>query len=214
MIRAEILRGVEAGQNPRETALSLAGRLNRATGRREGGLVGLTTQQAEYVASARAQLASGDPAAMREYLGRGRRDKRYDRMVLKAINAQKPVAKADLDRIAARYSDNLLALRAETIARNESLAALHAGQAEAIQQLIDSGKVRADQITKEWSSTGDGRTRDSHLAMDGQAVKWGRPFTTPRGALLQYPSDVSLGAPPSETIQCRCFMQVRIDYLR
>ncbi len=213
MIRNVILQGVTEGQGADKIARDLVGRLNRATGRREGGMIGLTSQQAGYVTKARQQLLSGDPAQILAYLERGRRDKRFDRAVLKAIRDGKPLAKVDVDRISGRYADRLLQLRGETIARNEVLAALHAGQYEGLQQLIDSGKVRADQITKTWGATGDGRTRDSHMGMDKQEVRWNQPFVTPLGYQMMHPGDSSLGAPPSETIQCRCFMQPRINYL-
>jgi hypothetical protein len=39
------------------------------------------------------------------------------------------------------------------------------------------------------------------------------PFTSPTGARLMYPGDTSLGAGPAETIQCRCTVSVRIDFL-
>ena len=213
LVRNTILQGVQEGQGADKIARDLVGRLNRATGKREGGLLGLTSLQAGYVGKARQQLLSGDPEQLREYLKRGRRDARFDRMVLKAIRDGKPLKQADVDKVTGRYADRLLQLRGDTIARNEVLAALHAGQAEGMQQLIDSGKVRADQITKTWGATGDGRTRDSHMAMDKQSVAWGQPFVTPLGYKMQHPQDTSLGAPPSETIQCRCFMQVKVNYL-
>lgn len=185
------------------------GRLNKQTGKREGGIVGLTSQQAGYVTNARAQLEGLDAG----YFDRKLRDKRFDRLVAKAIREDKPLSRADIDRVTGRYADKLLAHRGEVIARTESIAALHAGQFEAARQLVDSGKVRADQITKVWDSTGDARTRPSHAAMDGQTVGLNEPFVTPNGALMMHPHDTSLGAPADETIQCRCFMAIRVKYL-
>jgi hypothetical protein len=199
------------GQNPRDTALGLVGRINRATGRREGGFIGLTSQQAGYVNRAKGELA--DPAKMGDYLQRSLRDKRYDRMVLKAMRDEKPLAQADIQAITGRYSDRLLKHRADTIARTETRTARHTAQHEAMQQLIDSGGVRADQVTKEWSATGDARVRDSHAAMDGQKVRFGELFTTPSGAHMRFPQDTAFGAPASEVINCRCYMQVRVKYL-
>ena len=190
------------------------GRVNRLTGRREGGLLGLTSVQSGHVSSAHDQLTSRDPSKLGDYLGRVRRDKRFDHLVKKAIKTGKPIPGDGVDRMVARYSDRLLALRAETVARNETLSALHASQSEAIQQLIDDGKLQPDQITKIWGATGDLRTRDTHRSMDKQSAKWGRPFVSPSGAMMQHPHDLSLGAPLEETIQCRCFMQVNIDFLR
>lgn len=190
-------------------ALDLVGRINRATQRREGGIVGLTSQQAGYVINARKQIEALDAG----YFDRKLRDKRFDRTVAKSIRDGKPLARADIDRITARYADRLLAHRGEVIGRTEAIAALHAGQFEAARQLVESGKVRADQITKVWDATGDARTRPSHAAMDGQAVGLNEAFTTPGGYRMMHPHDASLGAPADEIIQCRCFMAIRVKYL-
>lgn len=202
---------MQAGQNPRATALQIVGRINRATGRREGGILGLTSGQARYVANARAELS--DPAAMGYYLKRSLRDKRFDQIVLQAMRDGKPLAQADIDRITARYSDRLLKYRGDVIARTETIASTHAGQKEAMQQLIDTGRVKASQIRKVWRPTGDKRTRDSHMALHGESVQFDRPFTSPAtGALMMHPGDTSLGARGEDVIQCRCWIETRIDY--
>lgn len=210
MAREVIRAGIEAGKNPRSIALELVGRIDKATGRRTGGFIGLTSQQARWVTNAEAQLRNLDAG----YFGRSRRDKRYDRLVLRAIKDGKPLAEADIRQITQRYRDRLLNYRAETIARTEALNALRAGRHEGYQQLIDSGKVRADQVTVTWSATMDGRTRDSHQALNGQEVRFGQLFTSPlTGARMEYPGDTTHGAPGSETIQCRCYGAYHIKYL-
>lgn len=103
--------------------------------------------------------------------------------------------------------------RGETIARTEMIAALNAGRYEGMQQLVDSGRVSADQIVVKWSSTMDSRTRDTHRGMNGNVVPFGQPFITPSGALLRFPGDTAFGAPASETINCRCFAGIEIDFL-
>lgn len=208
-IRQTVEQGLADGRNPRGVALEVVGRLNRQTGRREGGIIGLTSQQAGYATNARKQLEALDEG----YFERKLRDKRFDRTVAKAIREEKPLSRADIDRITGRYADRLLAHRGEIIARTESIAALHAGQFEAARQLVESGKVRADQIVKTWDATGDARTRPTHAAMDGQTVGLFEAFTSPSGARLMHPHDVSLGAPADEIIQCRCFMAVKVKYL-
>ena len=86
MVRETITEGFAKGQGPRTIALDIAGRVNRVTKRREGSLVGLTTQQAKAVANARAALLSGDTERMRYYLTLGRRYKGFDRVVINAID--------------------------------------------------------------------------------------------------------------------------------
>lgn len=205
-IRAYIEAGVQAGQGPQKIALEIIGRINRVTGRREGGIIGLNSQQSEAVARARAELNNLDA----NYFTRKRRDRRLDSVVRKSIADGKPLSPADIDRAVGRYADRLLQLRGETIARTEAITALRAGTHEGFQQLIDSGSVQRDQVKVEWSATGDGRTRDTHAAMNKQRVTFGQAFISPSGALMDYPGDTSHGAPGAETIQCRCVANYRI----
>jgi hypothetical protein len=210
MAREVIRAGIETGRNPRQVALDLVGRIDKATGKRSGGFIGLTSQQAQWVMNAERQLRDLDAG----YFSRGRRDKRYDRLVLRAIKDGKPLAEADIRQITQRYRDRLLNLRGETIARTEALNALRAGRHEGYQQLIDSGNVRSDQVTVTWSATMDGRTRDSHQALNGQKIRFGQLFTSPlTGARLEYPGDTTHGAPGEETIACRCYAEYSIRYL-
>lgn len=123
------------------------------------------------------------------------------------------MGRADVDAITGRYKDRLLQLRGETIARTETLASLNAGKEEGIRQLIDSGKVQRSAVKKVWRATGDDRTRDSHMALNGEEVGIDTAFTSPlTGAQMMYPHDTSRGAPASETIGCRCFYEIKVDY--
>lgn len=213
-IRAALAAGMGAGRHPRGVALDVVGRYDRVSKRRVGGMLGLTSGQMRYVENARAELLSGDPALMREYLGRQRRDKRFDAIVRRAIREGKPVSAVDVEKMLGRYKDRLLALRGEMIARTESLTAFSDSQWASIRQLVDSGKVREDQVTKVWSATMDARTRDTHRALNGHRVGLNEVFVSPlTGARMLYPRDTSMNAPGSETIACRCMMQPKVDWL-
>lgn len=211
-IRVMVSAGTELGRNPRETALDLVGRVG-ATGRRSGGVIGLTSQQAEYVANARAQLLSGDPEAMARYFTRGRRDARFDGIVQRAVNAGKPVSRADVDRITGRYADRLLQLRGETIARTEALNAFNSGRQHAFEQAIGGGKLSNTSVRKKWQSSGDDRVREAHVEMNGQEVGLSEPFLSPTGAQLMHPGDSSLGAGAEDIIACRCSVVYVIDQI-
>ncbi|MGQ3295778.1 MAG: phage minor head protein [Shinella sp.] len=189
---------------------------NRITGKREGGIIGLNSRQVELMLNTEAKLLSGDPAKMRDYLALKTRDRRFDRAVRRAIEASRPVNADDLGKIMRQLRDRNLQLRAKTIARNESITAKRAGRHEGFVQLIETGRVSEDQIERSWDATGDDRTRLSHLAMHGQKVTGlSAPFVSPvTGARMMFPGDASLGAPADELVQCRCFEQIRIRYIR
>jgi hypothetical protein len=209
-VRQRLVAGMEAGQNPRSTALEIVGRINRATGRREGGILGMTAQQEQFSRSALQELASGDPEALRHYLTRTRRDKRFDRTVQKAIREETPVPPETLRRAIAAYERRLIQLRGEMIGRTESLRALNAAQYEALRQAVDGGAIPATAVRRVWRSASDLRVRDTHRALNGDSVGLDEAFRSPSGAVLRFPGDPQ--APISETANCRCWVQPRIDW--
>lgn len=209
-IRTALVDGLEQGRNPRQTALDVVGRVSRATNQREGGIIGLTAAQERYVATARQDLLSGDPERLRHYLTLGRRDKRFDRSILKAIREGKPLPREMVDRITGRYADRLLELRGEMLARTETMMALGKSRDDAIRQQIAAGKIMAEDVTKTWRSAGDGRVRHTHSVLNGRKVGIDGYFQSPSGAMLKHPGDPS--APISETSGCRCFVEYRVDY--
>jgi hypothetical protein len=210
--RAFLADGMARGAGPRSVALDLVGRISRATGQRTGGLIGLSGPYRDYVATARAELTSTDPALLRNYLTRNQRDRRYDRTVARAIETGKPVPPETARTAVTRYSARLVRLRGEVIARTEGLPAIRAAKHEAYQQLVDDGRVDVMDIVRGWSTTEDGRQRDTHDAMNGQEVRGlDMPFTSPSGAQMMFPGDTSRGAPASEIVACRCdeFIAIR-----
>lgn len=211
--RVSIIQGAladmaDAGTSPRTAALNLVGRYDRLTGRRQGGLVGLTSQQAEWADAAYRQLIKGDPA----YFQRKLRDKRFDRTLAKAIREGRGVSPTDARRMVERYRDGLLRMRGETIARTELLGALGASQNEALDQMIRREGLSPDAVKEEWDSAEDGFTRDSHRVMDGQTRRHGEPFVTGLGNLARYPGDENL--PAEDRIGCRCRKRLRIDFIK
>jgi predicted transcriptional regulator len=211
-IRLVLESGTRLGRNPRQTALDIVGRID-ATGRRRGGIVGLTDQQAGYAARAREQLLSGNTGQMRDYLTRQRRDRRFDKRVLRAIEAGKPVTQIDTDRIVGRYNSRLLSLRGESIARTESLEAFNVARDQAWEQAVNEGVIQRQNVTKTWRSGGDLRVRNTHSAMNGQKIDKDSVFISPSGARLMHPGDTSLGAGAEEIVMCRCIAQYKGDFV-
>lgn len=214
-IRSALTTGMIYGRNPRSVALDIVGRVEKVTGRRTGGILGLTSNQSSFVENARQELNSGQIEGYRSYLTRARRDKRFDRTVLKAIKNGETLPSSTIAKMLNRYEASLLKLRGDTIARTEAMESLNASQQEAMEQTLEKTIFTDQDVEREWKATLDNRVRDSHAAMNRQKVKGLQtPFVTPDGYKMRYPHDRSLGAPASETINCRCIQLVRLNYMK
>jgi hypothetical protein len=207
-VRNFLAAGLAEGSNPRTTALDLVGRLNKATGNREGGVIGLTSSQEEWVRNYAAELASDDPS---QALTRELRDKRFDRVVARAASEGRPLTQAEIDPMVRAYKTRALRLRGETIARKETITALHSAQEQAMQQAVSNGNVDKTAVTYIWRTAHDSRVRETHQPMDGQVRRMGQPFITGSGARLRFPGDPE--GPAAEVINCRCYREPKIDLL-
>ena len=94
------------------------------------------------------------------------------------------------------YLDPIYANRAETVARTEIVSASSLGSQLAAQ-------ATGIPMRKSWLSTPGDRTRDSHSDADGQTVGLDETYSV-AGYRLRFPGDSSMGAPPEETVSCRC----------
>jgi hypothetical protein len=215
-VRGTILAGVERGRGAVAIAKGILGaKVDSAT--REGGTLGLHSQFADAVDNARDELAT--PKGMVRYLTRKRRDKRFDKLVKNAIKDGRSLTAGEVSALTQAYSSRLLDLRSQAIARTETNRAYNAGRMEATAQNIESGVYPAEAVELTWVSTiPSPRTRETHVAMDGQKVKWGKKFVTPTGVELLHPCDISgdpSGQDPrvaAETINCRCTFTVNVKW--
>ena len=213
-IRDELRASLRDGENPRQAGRRIRGKWNPRTKRHEGGVLGLTRHQADITRRARERLLSGDPDEMRKYLGMKLRDKRFDRTVINAIENGTAIPRAKAENMAAAYRRRSVQRRAETIARDQSLAALDEGQDQAFNQAQDQGAIREEDVVEEWITSRDARVRDVHQAvptMNRGGVRRGEMFETMLGPLLKPRDRTSPGSVPGNVIQCRCtrFMRVR-----
>ena len=204
-VRAVLEQGQIDGRGARNIALDIVGRMDG--GVRKGGIVGLNGPQANAVIAARDDLETLNG----RYFTRTKRDKRFDATVRRAIKSGKPIPKSTIDKITGRYSDRLLKLRGDTIARTETIGALNAGRIEGVQQMIDQGAVDAQDATLVWHQSGKADPRHWHVRMEGQSVPVGGTFITPIGNPIKHPCDPD--APPVETVSCGCFIEIKIDYI-
>jgi SPP1 gp7 family putative phage head morphogenesis protein len=89
--------------------------------------------------------------------------------------------------------------KAIRIARTEG----HRVQTTATMDAMEAAKEKGADVLKQWDSTLDGKTRESHQAVDGEIRELDKPFSNG----LMYPGDPSGGA--SEVVNCRCALLQR-----
>lgn len=160
--------------------------------------IGLTPKQEAIVSNYRRLLTNQDRAA----LDRKLRDARFDSTVDRSITSGVKLTPDQIDKMVGRYRERMVKLRAETIARTESMRALSTGQDAMYRQAVEEGTLGKDEVELEWVTAKDERVRPSHMVMDGQRRKIGEPFVTGLGNLLYYPRDPFGVA--EDTIECRC----------
>lgn len=206
-VRQFLQASLQTGANPKDAAIDLVGRVSADTGKREGGVIGLTATQEAWARNYAQELAQGDAGALTRTL----RDKRFDASVKTAIASGKPIP-ADLQaKMVQAYRNRALRYRGQTIGRTEAMTALHQSQQEAMQQAFDKGQVQQQHVRKIWHSAEDDRVRETHRVLDGESTSFEGVFTSPSGATLRFPGDPL--APGAETINCRCTLSMRVDRL-
>lgn len=209
-VRDILFEGMKDGRNPRNVALDIIGRIDPQTGKRTGGVVGLTTSQESWVRNTRQKLITLDP----RYFNLQLRDKRFDRTVAEAIRIGKPLPQATVDKLIMRYRDNALRHRGEMIGRTEAVQSLNRAEWEATMQAVDLGATKNSNVKRFWDSAGDSRVRFSHDRMDGQKRGLDEPFVSPvSGARMMHPGDITLGAGAAEVVACRCRVRTKVDWL-
>lgn len=214
-VRNIISEGVRDGRNPRNIALDIVGRVNRTTGLREGGIVGLNSSQERAVAAMRRDLENLDP----NYFNRKMRATRFDDVIQDMFDKGNVDAET-INKMTGQYKNNLLRLRGETIARDGAIEALNRSEYEALKQAQEMGAMGKNGVKRAWDSSGpDGRTRPSHLAMEGVTVGLDEAFVFPNGVRVMHPQDRSLADAndpkklAKETINCRCRVRTIVDWL-
>lgn len=193
-VQAAVSAGVAAGRGPADIARDV-----RAS-------IGLTETQTAAVSNFRRMLEEKDKAA----LTRALRDKRFDATVARSIEGKAKLKPAQIDKMVERYRERMLKSRATTISRTEAIRALNTGNYLLWKQNVEEGKVRADQITRTWVVTVDGRERTAHRlapSMNKNGVGLDEPFKTLDGPLM-YPGDPN--APARAVVKCRCSVNYRI----
>lgn len=173
--------------------------------------VGLTARQERAVQNYRRALertAQGDRSA----LARSLRDRRFDQTVQNAAAAREPLSQEQIDRMVNRYRERYIGFRAETIARTETLRAVHSGNHEMYLQASEGENAlfARQEIEQIWVTNVDGRERESHHLLNGVVRLIGQTFPGLAGP-LRYPGDPS--APAEEVVNCRCSLRTQARIL-
>lgn len=170
LLTSKIVAGLNAGKNPIDIAREIKP------------YIGLTDNQADAVDNFRGLLESNDPASLTREL----RDKRYDPTIRSALSSDTPLESDVIDTMVGRYADLSLKHRAQTIARTETLNALHQSQNFLWQQAADSGAVMGSDLYRYWHVAHDERTCPICKpipSMNPDGVSINGQFQTPVGAV-------------------------------
>jgi len=193
------------GDTPQKIALDLVGRVSSVTRSREGGILGLTSQQAEWARRYEMELGGGIVPPDANALTRKLRDRRFDKSIAKAIRENAPLPEKTRQAMIAAYRNRTLRYRADTIALNEASTGLHQAQVEAWDQAVGRGAVAADKVKRFWITAGDDHVRPLHRkvpGMNAEGVGLHQEFQTPKGPAMQPGWRFDPG--------CRCRVRVRV----
>lgn len=199
--------GIDRGDGPQKIVLDVVGRKNMRTGRRDGGVIGLTEKFQSMLSRAKDNLKSAVPEKMKEYLGLSLREKKMDGLVSSAIRGGRALTNEEVIQVTHLLAKNALNARAALFSGHAARTAIQKAQDDALWQAVRDGLIDADLTTKTWNSQKDNRVRrtHTHVSLDGQTVPFSQPFVSISGVRLRYPYDPD--ADVKETIGCRCFLK-------
>jgi hypothetical protein len=162
--------------------------------------IGLNVAQVDQVARYRQALEGGDYRRAQSYK---LADGRYDDMLDRLLDSGAFLGPERIDAMVARYRDNWVRSRGETIALTEAQHAVHEGVKQAIDQAGARGMLVG--VKRIWRARGDHRVRRSHRFMSGQVRDAFQAFLSGNGNHLMYPGDPA--APPEDVVNCRCVVE-------
>jgi len=212
IVREILTRSIRSKTSMNEAILQLAGRVDRRTGKRTGGVIGLSERQFQTIERLRDDLTSNDPKRIKRVLSLDLRDPRFDAIIKRSVKDGVPIPAAKINAILNRYQARALRQRAQTIAYTEATTAFNAGQIASAEQAISAGIVDEKLLTKEWQSRGDNLVRGSHIFLNRKKVGFKEKFTSYGGVQIAYPGDPD--APQEEIVNCRCSMKIDLDFKR
>lgn len=153
-----------------------------------------------YNAEAVGRLARDNPDLLPKLDPSKIKGERWSKAKISSAIQQGIVQGEPIDDIAKRLRDVTDMDYAASVrnARTATIGAQNAGRKDAADRVRSQGVEMVDI----WSCTYDARTRETHLALDGEERGEDGYFTTIYGDQLKYPADPN--GDPSEVYNCRC----------
>lgn len=188
------------GRSANQTALDIVGRVG-PSGRREGGILGLNTQRAQWVSAFRQKLMT-DPQSVANHPMLTAAQRRL-------LAGEKALSQSQINAIMRTYENAQLLSRGRAIAITERGNAINAGAVEAWRQAAEKLRVPVSALVKTWMHTGMHKhERMTHLLANGdKVIGLNTPFQIGIHS-MQYPHDPM--APASEVINCHCRVKINL----
>lgn len=147
-------------------------------------------------------LIKNDPKILPEWKINEPKDYIWNEKKVNRAITQGIIQGESLNKIAKRLTNDLVTTNEnhmKTFARTAMTGAQNAGR----DQRFMEAKAKGILMVKEWMATLDGRTRDSHKAMDGEKIKVSDKFHPMKFSNgCRFPGDPE--GPPWEVYNCRC----------
>lgn len=166
---------------------------HRTIARQVRSIVGLAPNQELAVANFTEALRTGD---FTKALGYELRDRRYDGTLRRLRETAGELSAEQVDDMATAYRRKFLSWNAEVNARTAVTDAQRLGKHLATQEAINAGLLDGTRMRSRWVSTGDSRVRPEHVAVHGEVVRFGEPFST--GEVI--PGESTFNCFPGETV--------------
>ena len=131
-----------------------------------------------------------------------RKDKRWNKKAINGQVMQGILGGESIDKIAKRlqHITNMNEASARRNARTMTTSAENKGRLDSYKKSEENGVV----MKKVWIATGDERTRDAHMELNGQSIPVEEPFVNSIGEIM-CPGDTAASA--SNVWNCRCSMK-------
>lgn len=147
-------------------------------------------------------LMNDDPDLIPQKHINVRKDKRWNKKAINGQVLQGILGGESIDKIAARLSaiTAMNEASARRNARTMTTSAENKGRLDSYKKAEENGVV----MEKVWMATGDERTREAHMELNGQRIPVDEPFVNSIGEIM-CPGDTAADA--SNVWNCRCSMK-------